>query len=130
MFAEYLSYRAVTDLRVFFNTSKSYTMIFEPYQTSQRILCMFPSFTLMSSQLKVVGDFKYLRHLISSKSGDNDDILHQMELLFARTNAFLRIFNESNTDVELCLFISFYGMATWHVYNVTVMQMFEAAYVK
>jgi len=39
-----------------------------------------------------------------------------------------------NTDVKLCLFkaycMSFYGMDTWHLYNVTVMQRFEAAYVK
>jgi len=80
--------RAVTDLNMFLNTSKSYTMIVEPYQTSQRILCVFPSFTLISNQLKVFDDFKYLWHLISSKSGDNDDILHQMQLLFARTNVF------------------------------------------
>jgi len=26
--------------------------------------------------------------------------------------------------------MSFHGMATWHLYNVTVMQRFEAAYVK
>jgi len=26
--------------------------------------------------------------------------------------------------------MSFYGMATWHLYNVTVKQRFEAAYVK
>jgi len=69
--------------------SKSLTRIFEPYQTSELILCLFLSFTLMSSQLKVVDYFKYLGHLISSNSGDNDDILHQMRLLFARTNVFL-----------------------------------------
>jgi len=26
--------------------------------------------------------------------------------------------------------MSFYGMATWHLYNVTVMQRFEAEYIK
>jgi hypothetical protein len=126
--------RAVTDLHMFFNTSKSFTMIFEPYRNSQRIMCVFPSFTLMSSQLKVVDNFKYLGHFISAKSGDNDDILHQMRLLFARTNVLLRKFNKCNTDVKLCLFktycMSFYGIATWHHYNVTVMMRFEAAYIK
>jgi len=96
--------RAVTDLHMFFHTSKSYAMVFEPYRSSQRILCLFSSFTLMSSQLKVVDSFKYLGHLISSKSGDNDDILHQMQLLFARMNVLLRKFNKCNTDVKLCLF--------------------------
>jgi len=79
-------------------------------------LCLFPSFTLTSSQLKVVDNFKYLGHFISSKSGDNDDILHQMRLVFARTNVLLRKFNKCNTDVKLCLFkaycMSSYGMAT------------------
>jgi len=57
-----------------------------------------------------------------------------MRLLFARTNVFLRKFKKINIDVKLCLFkaycMSFYSMATWHLYNVTVMQRFEAAYVK
>jgi len=78
----------------------------------------------MSNQLKVVDNFKYLGYLISSKSGDNDDILHQMRLIFARTNVLLRRFKKCNTDVKLCLFkaycVSLYDMATWHLYNVTV----------
>jgi len=55
--------RAVTDLHISFKTSKSYTLIFEPYRSSQRIFCSFPSFTLMSSQLKVVDNFKISRAL-------------------------------------------------------------------
>jgi len=89
-FAEYLC-RPVTDLHMFFNTSKSQTMIFEP--RSRFCACLFPSFTLMSTQLKVVDNVKYLGHLKSSKSGDNDDILHQTRLLFARTNVLLRKFS-------------------------------------
>jgi len=73
-------------------------MIFEPCRTAQRILCFFPSFTLISSQLKVVDNFKYLGHLISSKSGDDDDILHQMQQLFARTNVLSRKFIKCNTE--------------------------------
>jgi len=126
--------RAVTDLHMFFNTNKFYAMIFEPYRTSQRILGLFHSFTLMSSQFKAFDNFKYIGHLISSKSGDNGDILHQMRLLFAITNVLLSKFNKCNTDVKLCLFkaycMSFYVMATWHLFHVTVMERFEAAYVK
>jgi len=77
---------------MFFNTSKSFTIIFEPYQTSQRILCLFPSVTLMSSQLKVVDDFKYLWYLISSKSGDNDDSASNAAII-SRMNRFLVKFN-------------------------------------
>jgi len=43
----------------------------------------------------------------------------------------LRKFNKCNTDVKLCLFkayCTFYGIC--YLYNVTVMQRFEAAYVK
>jgi len=37
-------------------------MIFEPYRTSQLILCVFfSSFTLISSQLKIVDKFKICR---------------------------------------------------------------------
>jgi len=60
------------------------------------ILCLFPSVTPMSSQLKVVDNFKYLGLLISSKSGDNTEILHQLWLIFARTNVLLRKFNKCN----------------------------------
>jgi len=95
---------AVTDLPTFFNTSKPFTMICERYRTSQRILCEFPSFTRISSHLKVVDNFKYLGHLISSNCGDNDDILHQRQLLFARKNVLLRKFRKCNTDVKVCLF--------------------------
>jgi len=69
----------------------------------------------MSSHLKVFDDFQYLGHLISSKSGGNDDILHKIRLLFARTNVLLRKFNKCNTYVKLFLFkaycMSLYGMA-------------------
>ena len=62
-------------------------------------------FTVVSSQLKAVDSFKYLGHIVSAKSGDNDDFLHKMRLLlFARTNVLLRKFNKCNTDVKLCLF--------------------------
>jgi len=69
-----LSTCAMQFLHMFFNTSNSYAMIGVPYRTSQRILCLFPSVIPVSSQLKVVDNIKYLGHLISSKSGDNDSV--------------------------------------------------------
>jgi len=100
-------------------------------EIEQQMLCLFPNFTRTSSKLKVIDNLKYLGHLISSKSGDNDTIMHEMRLIFTRTNVLISKFNEYNTDVKLCLFkaycMCFYGMATCHLYNVTVMQRFEAA---
>jgi len=134
-FTEYLCYIGQLLIFKYFLTPMNLKQWFlnhiePPYWTSQRILCVFPNFTVISSQLEVVDNFKYLGHLISSKSGDNNDIMHQMRLLFARTNVLLRKLNKCNTDVKFCLFkafcVSFYGMATWHLYNATVMQRFEA----
>jgi len=88
----------------------------------------------MSCQLKVIDNFKYLGHLISSKSGDNDDIMHQNAATICQNKSVIKLIQKCNTDVKLFLFkaycMSLYGMATWHLYNVPVMQRFEAAYVQ
>jgi hypothetical protein len=57
-----------------------------------------------------------------------------MSLLYARTNFLIRKFAKCSTDVKKCLFraycINFYGIALWDNYHVTVINKFEAAYVK
>ena len=125
---------AVADLDMNFNTSKSYTMIFEPYNRARRINCVFPSLVLNASHLNTVCSFKYLGHILSASAADNDDIVHQMSLLYARANVLIRKFSKCSRDVKLCLFrtycSNFYGAALWTQYNVTVLKRFEAAYVK
>jgi len=50
--------RAVTNLHMFFHTSKSYTMILNHIEPSSGLCACFYSFTLISSQLKVIVNFK------------------------------------------------------------------------
>ena len=125
---------AVAELNMKFNTCKSYTMIFEPYNSAKRVKFVFPRFNLDSSHLNVVTSFKYLGHIVSTVTADNDDILHQMSLLYARANVLIRKFSRCSRDVKLCLFrtycVNFYGIALWKQYNVTVIKRVEAAYVK
>ena len=125
---------AVADLYMKFNTCKSYTIIFEPYNRARRVNYVFPSFALEASKLSVVCSFKYLGHIISALNDDNDDILHQMSLLYARANVLICKFSKCSTEVKLSLFrtycTNFYGAALWKKYNATTMKRLEAAYVK
>ena len=125
---------AVADLDMNFNTSKSYTMIFEPFNRTRRVTFEFPSLALNASQLCVVSSFKYLGHILSASTADNDDIAHQMSLLYARANVLIRKFSKCSRNVKLCLFrtycTNFYGAALWKQYNATALKRFKAAYVK
>ena len=71
--------------------------------------------------------------MISSSSNDDIDILCQMSLLYARTNVLIRKFSRCSRNVKLCLFkahcISFYGLALWKVFHVSVMNKLQL-YVK
>ena len=93
-----------SDLDMNFNTSKSYTMIFEPFNRTRRVTFEFPSLALNASQLCVVSSFKYLGHILSASTADNDDIAHQMSLLYARANVLIRKFSKCSRNVKLCLF--------------------------
>ena len=125
---------AVADLDMNFNTSKSYTMIFEPFNRTRRVTFEFPSLALNASQLCVVSSFKYSGHILSASTADNDDIAHQMSLLYARANVLIRKFSKCSRNVKLCLFrtycTNFYGAALWKQYNATALKRFKAAYVK
>ena len=94
----------------------------------------FPKFTLGGAALEIVNKCKYLGYIVKSSADDNADILHQMSLLYARSNILIRKFGRCSRNVKLCLFrahcLSFYGAALWNCYNVTVLHKLEAAYVK
>ena len=124
----------VAELDMKFNVNKSYTLIFVPYNCSRRVTYSFPSFVLDASHLNVVDSFKYLGHIISTVSDDNDDILNQLSMFFARANVLLRRFGKCNVSVKLCLFktfcTQFYGAALWQRYNITVLKRLKAAYIK
>ena len=72
-------------------------------------------------------------HLIATDNDDRD-ITRQMSLLYARSNFLIRKFAKRSMGVKKCLFrvycINFYGIVLWDNYHVTVINKFEAAYVK
>jgi len=69
------------------------------------------------SHLNAVFSFKYLGHIVSALTSDNDDILHQLSLLCVRANMLIRKFGrpKCSRDIKLCLFrtycTNFYGAA-------------------
>lgn len=125
---------AVSCMSMKFNASKSVSMIFTPLRTACRVAYNFRSFILDGIALETVDKCKYLGHFVTSNADDNVDILHQMSLLYARTNILIRKFIKCSRNVKLCLFrshcLSFYGAALWNCFNVTIMNKLEAAYVK
>jgi len=91
----------------------------------RRVTYSFPSFVQDEySHLKVEDRFKYLGHIISTVSDDNDDILNQMSLFYARANVLLRRFGKCNVSVKICYCwpTQFYGIALWQRYNITVLK--------
>ena len=60
--------------------------------------------------------------------------MRELSLLYARNDFRIRKFTKCSTDVKKCPFraycINFYGNALWDNCHVTVMNKFEAAYVK
>lgn len=124
----------VTKQGMKFNVTKCVTMIFTPYKSRRHVAYLFPNFTLAGSQLTTVDKCKYLGHLISNVNEDNDDMLRQMGLLFARTNFLIRKFSKCSRIVKLSLFktfcVNFYCVALWNSFTVTVYRRLEAAYVK
>jgi len=88
--------------------NKSYTLIgpscaIQLFQTSY-LSYSLTSFMLDASHFKVVDMYKYLGHIISTVSDDNDDILNQTSLFYTRANVLLHRFGECNISVKLCLF--------------------------
>ena len=124
----------VTCLDMKFNATKSVSIVFTPVKPSKRVHYNFPKFVLDGVNIEFVENFKYLGHMISSSSNDDTDIRRQMSLLYARTNVLIRKFSRCSRNVKLCLFkahcISFYELALWKVFHVSVMNKLQAAYVK
>jgi len=99
--------------------------MFEPYNRAKRVNFIFPSLTLDDSHLNAVSSFKYLGHIVSALTSDND-ILHQMSLLYARANMLIRKFGKCSRYIKIRLFrtycTNFYGAALWKQYNATTIK--------
>ena len=56
---------------------------------------------------------KYLGFTFSSAQKDDNDILRQLRILYAKSNRLLRLFHHCSVDVKLALFLSY---CTWFFY--------------
>ena len=62
----------------------------------------------MDSQvLKYADNVKYLGFTFSTDQKDDNDILHQLRMLYTKSNRLLRLFHHCSVDVKLALFCSY-----------------------
>ena len=103
------------------NDQKSVAMIFNPKNRNRIVNTTFPNFTLGSSVLQFVSEFKYLGHIITNDLCDNNDIQREIRNMFVRTNTLVRRFSKCSLEVKIVLFrsycISLYNAALWKMYN-------------
>jgi len=71
-----------------------------------------------------MSQFKYLGHIISDTTNDDDDLRRETRNLFVRTNALISKFYRCCINVKLVLFKTFclcvYDVTLWKYYPVTV----------
>ena len=88
-----------------FNALKSFCIAFTP----KTFKLSLPQVTINSAHIPYTDSVKYLGFTFASSHKDDNDILRQMRMLYARSNRFVRLFHSCNTDVLLELGRSFCG---------------------
>jgi hypothetical protein len=100
-----------------YNSTKSEMMVFGVRGKS----IVVPTLKLDNSPLKMVSQFKYLGHMISSDLKDGADVERERRALAVRANMVARRFARSSTAVKLTLFrafcTSFYTGSLWADYT-------------
>ena len=64
----------------------------------------FPCFTVGGVELKFVEQFRYLGHILSNSLNDDDDIKHEIQNLYIRTNMVINRFRRCSIRVKMILF--------------------------
>ena len=88
-----------------FNALKSFCIAFTP----KPFKLSLPQVTINSAHIPYTDSIKYLGFTFASRHKDDNDILRQMRMLYARSNRLVRLFHSCNTDVLLELSRSFCG---------------------
>ena len=88
-----------------FNALKSFCIAFTP----KPFKLSLPQVTINSAHIPYTDSIKYLGFTFASSHKDDNDILRQMTMLYARSNRLVRLFHSCNTDVLLELGRSFCG---------------------
>ena len=97
-----ICYNYGLDNDVLFNPLKSVCMLFKP----KRYKLYRPNIMIGTEVLKYVDNTKYLGITLCETLIDDEDMIRQMRLLYAKSNNLLRIFSHCTTDVKLVLFDS------------------------
>ena len=88
-----------------FNALKSFCIAFTP----KPFKLSLPQVTINSAHIAYTDSIKYLGFTFACSHKDDNDILRQMRMLYARSNRLVRLFHFCNTDVLLELGRSFCG---------------------
>ena len=98
-----LCYNYGLDNDVLFNPLKSVCMLFKP----KGYKLYSPNIMIGTEVLKYVDHIKYLGITLCETLKDDEDMIRQMRLLYAKSNKLLRIFSHCTTDAKLVLFHSY-----------------------
>ena len=97
-----ICYNYGLDNDVLFNPLKSVCMLFKPKEHK-----LYRSNIMIGTEvLKYVDNIKYLGIILCETLKDDEDMIRQMRLLYAKSNKLFRIFSHCTTDVKLVLFDS------------------------
>ncbi|XP_061706726.1 uncharacterized protein LOC133517426 [Cydia pomonella] len=101
-----------------YNAAKSELMVFG---VRGKCLPTVPALKLNGNPLKLVNQFKYLGHIITSDFKDGADVERERRALAVRANMIARRFARSSTAVKVTLFrafcTSFYTSSLWVNYT-------------
>ncbi|XP_063372171.1 uncharacterized protein LOC134660369 [Cydia amplana] len=101
-----------------YNASKSELLVFK---AGTKSYSHTPQVKLGNIPLKIVEEFKYLGHWVTSSLTDNKDIERERRALAVRSNMLIRRFARCNKNVKITLFRaycqSFYTCSRWINYT-------------
>lgn len=97
-----------------YNVAKTEMMVFRSGRGPERV----PEVQLGGLPIKMVKQFKYLGHLLTESSKDDNDIERERRALAVRANMLARRFASCSADVKITLFKAYcLGMYTGHLWS-------------
>lgn len=111
-----------SSLKIQFNVKKSAVMIFPPRDKSLHIPNYNVMFYLQDEMLKIVNEFKYLGHIITSSLQDDQDSDRAMRSLYKCGNMLVSKFGKTSDLVKRRLFNAYclplFGCELWNNFRV------------
>ena len=111
-----------------FNSLKSFCIGFTP----KLLKLSLPKININSAHIPYTDSIKYLGFTFTSSHKDDNDIIRQMRILYARSNRIVRLFHSCSSDVLLELgrrFCgSFYCSYLWTSYKKSSFSKIRVAY--